>query len=159
MGPFRQGKPLKLPTPELDAYEAELRARSHRKVTYAGIGVVVLTLPLLALLFQAIVPDLVYKVQNPLHTPSPAVVANGRATISRLRESAAREARARRGAVELTSLIGDPIARCLAAAFSPLLPRRDRPPRRTWRAASPLATMETCAPRARQVHLHPADPP
>ncbi len=91
MGPFRQGKPLKLPTPELDAYEAELRARSHRKVTYAGIGVVVLTLPLLALLFQAIVPDLVYKVQNPLHTPSPAVVESGRATITRLRESAARE--------------------------------------------------------------------
>ena len=91
MGPFRQGKPLKLPTPELDAYEAELRARSHRKVTYAGIGVVVLTLPLLALLFQAIVPDLVYKVQNPLHAPSPAVVTSGRATITRLRESAARE--------------------------------------------------------------------
>ena len=49
VGPFRQGKPIPLPTPELDEYEKELRKRSHRKVTYAGIACILMVMPLIVL--------------------------------------------------------------------------------------------------------------
>lgn len=91
VGPFRQGKPFLLPTPELDAYEKELRARSHRKVTYAGIACILLVMPLIVLVGMATIPDMLYRVRNPLHGLSAPTRAKVTTTVARAREESARE--------------------------------------------------------------------
>lgn len=87
MGPFRQGKPLVLPTPELDEYEKELRARTHRKVAYAGFACILLSMPLMVMVGMAVIPDMIHHVQHPLRGLSPEARAKGK--------HAADEARAR----------------------------------------------------------------
>lgn len=69
MGPFRQGRPIPLPTPELDGYERELRARSHRKVLYTGIACIFLVSPLIAMAGLMFVPDWIDHAKHPLHGP------------------------------------------------------------------------------------------
>jgi len=91
VGPFRQGKPLVLPTPELDAYEKELRARSHRKVTYAGVACILLFMPLFVLYGMATVPTLIEHVKHPLHAPSQEAQERARKAIAAARTRAAEE--------------------------------------------------------------------
>ena len=92
MGPFRQGKPFVLPTPELDEYEKELRARSHRKVAYAGFACILLCMPLMIIVGMAVIPELVDHAKHPLHGLTPETRAKGK--------QAAAEARARAAAEE-----------------------------------------------------------
>ncbi len=100
MGPFRQGRPLVQPTPELDAYEAELRARAHRKVLYTVAGCVVLVAPLVVLFLMATVPEVLYKVKHPLRGVSSEAAATARASVARAREAARLEEAAAREGVE-----------------------------------------------------------
>ena len=99
VGPFRQGKPIPLPTPELDAYEKELRARSHRKVTYAGIACIGLVSPLVVLLVMGTLPDLIFRAKNPLHGLSTPVRTKVGATVAEARATATREETALREGV------------------------------------------------------------
>lgn len=100
MGPFRQGKPLVLPTPELDAYEGELRAGAHRKIIYTVLGCVLLLAPLVVLFLMATVPEALYKLKHPLRGVSPAAAAVAQASITRARGVARREEQAARAGVE-----------------------------------------------------------
>jgi hypothetical protein len=99
VGPFRQGKPIPLPTPELDAYEKELRARSHRKVTYAGIACILLVSPLIALLVMGTLPDLIFRAKNPRHGLSAPVRTKVTASVAEARATATREEAALREGV------------------------------------------------------------
>jgi hypothetical protein len=128
VGPFRQGKPLVLPTPELDAYERELRTRAHRKVIYTVIGCVVLVAPLVVLFLMATVPEALYRLKHPLRGVSPAAAALAQASITRAREVARREEQAARTGIERAVAEGlDPhpeLGRCpspgvLQGAYSP----------------------------------------
>ncbi len=91
MGPFRQGKPLVLPTPELDEYEKELRARTHRKVAYAGFACILLSMPLMVMVGMAVIPDMIHHVQHPLRGLSPEARAKGKHAADEARARAAGE--------------------------------------------------------------------
>jgi hypothetical protein len=123
VGPFRQGKPLVLPTPELDAYEAELRARAHRKVLYTVAGCVVLVAPLVVLFLMATVPEVLSKVKHPLRGVSPQAADTARASVARAREAArVAEAAAREGverAVEQGLDAHPELGRCPTADLPP----------------------------------------
>lgn len=104
MGPFRQGKPQVVPTPELDAYEKELRARTHRKVTYTGIAVILMVLPVMFLFGRVFLEDTFHKLTHPMRAVSPAVAEEARVAIARARAQASEEeARTRRGVDEAVS--------------------------------------------------------
>jgi hypothetical protein len=94
VGPFRQGRPLPLPTPELDDYERELRARSHRKVLYTGIACIFLVSPLLVLGGLMFVPDWIDHAKHPLHGPRPETRAAVMSVVEAARARAAGEEKA-----------------------------------------------------------------
>lgn len=89
-----------MPTPELDAYERQLSARSHRKVLYTVVGCLVLVAPLVVLFLLATVPDVLYKLKHPLRGVSPATQAIATASAASARAAALREEEAARAGID-----------------------------------------------------------